>query len=250
MTLRTLIVEDERPAREQLIAALRACRPDVEILGTPDSVADTLAWLESHPEPDLILADVRLTDGRSMSAFEAHPVRCPLLFVTAYDRYAIQALEAGGIAYLLKPVDTDALQRALDRVAALQAHFAARSADPPSRRAVPSLPARLLAHRAGAVHPIDLDDVAWITTEHRLVYLTTFTGQRYRLEQTLTELESQLAPRFLRIHRSWLVCVRAVRSFRSYGKGRLLLTLEPDAEAVVSADVVPRFREWLDRPAY
>ncbi|MCB9675839.1 MAG: response regulator transcription factor [Alphaproteobacteria bacterium] len=240
--MRVVVLEDERPALEQLLAAVHACRPDVEVVAAIDSVADAVAWLRSHPEPDLVLADVRLTDGRSLSVFEAVEVRCPVVFVTAYDQYTMAGLEAGGIDYLLKPVDPARLAVALEKVARLRAHFTGREPRSPRQR--------VLVRRSGEMHAVPVEDIAWFTTEHRLVLLVTRQGQRFVVDRTLADLATELDPeRFFRINRSWLVSVDAIRGFRSAGKGRLSLSLAPetDRDAVVSAEFVGAFRAWLDR---
>lgn len=235
------MLEDERPALEQLLAALRTWDPAVEVVATLDSVADAVRWFSRHPEPDLVLADIRLTDGRSLRVFDRVTLRCPVVFVTAYDHHVQAALEAGGIDYVLKPVQADRLARALDKVLRLEAHFAPRAASAGRRR--------LLVRKGADVVAIPLAEVAWFCTEHRLVFAVCRDGRRHVVDKTLATLEQELdQARFFRIGRSALVGIDAVRSFRPHGKGRLQVTLAPDdATAVVSADVASAFRAWLDR---
>ncbi|MEZ4320171.1 MAG: LytTR family DNA-binding domain-containing protein [Myxococcota bacterium] len=238
--MRIVVLEDERPALEDLCAAIARCRPQSVIEATHDSLASAEAWFATQPEPDLVFADVRLTDGRSLDLFARLPLSCPIVFVTAYDRYTLEALEAGGIDYLLKPVEDHHVARALDKVDRLHAHFRTRES---GRQ-------RIVVRRARAQRPIDTEDIAWFCTEHRLVYLVTTAGERFVVDQTLSALASELDPRrFFRIGRSWLVSVGSVRAFRPCGKGRLRLELEPPSgqDAIVSAEVAAEFRAWLDR---
>ena len=237
--MKVLVLEDERPALEVLLEALRQWDPAVEVVAVIDNVADAVRWLLAHPEPDVILADIRLTDGKSLTVFDRVSVRCPVLFVTAYGEYTQDALERGGIDYIYKPVQADRLARALDKVLRLEAHFTSTSR---------SGRERLLVRRGSETLALPVSEIAWFCTEHRLVFATCWDGRRHVVDQTLTHLETLLDPeRFLRIHRSWIVGVNAVRGFRSAGKGRLLVTLRPEAEATVSAEHVSRFKAWLDR---
>ena len=238
--MKIAILEDERPALEQLVAAVRQWDPDAEIVATLDSVRGAVRWFLANPEPDVVLADIRLTDGRSLDAFERAQLKCPVVFVTAYDQYAQEALQVGGIDYVFKPVDPARLARALDKVLRLEAHFAGA----PKR----SGRERLLVRSGGETLTIPVSDIAWFSTEHRLVYAVRWDGRRHVVDQTLTTLEEELdSSRFFRINRSYLASIDAVRSFRSGGKGRVRVVLEPQAEAVVSAELAPAFRSWLDR---
>jgi len=234
--MRVLVLEDEPPAREQLLAALRAWDPSVRATCL-DTVADAVRHLLAAGEPDLVLADVQLVDGRSLEVFERVPVRCPVIFVTAHDAYLEQALVAGGIDYLYKPVDPERLTRALDKVLRLQAHFAA----PTSRYR-----RRLLVRRGSRTLAVPVEQVAWFHTEHRLVFATLHDGRRHGVDEGLGDLEAALDPRqFFRIHRSVIVQVDAVRGFTPAGKGRLRLQLEPAFDCIVSAERAPAFRRWV-----
>ncbi len=244
--MNVLLLEDERPAREQLVAAVAAWDPEVEIVAMLDSVASACRWLRTEPVPDLILADVRLTDGDSMEVFERMRPTCPIIFVTAYDRYTLDALQAGGIDYVLKPIDRRRVAAALDKVVSLRRHFQSTEmggAQPRHRQ-------RLLVRHRGAVLPVELADVVDFSTEDRLVMATCRDGKRFIVDRTLAELSRELDPaRFFRINRSRIVAVEMVRGLTAAGKGRLRLELaEPTGEeALVSAEHVAAFRRWLDR---
>jgi len=238
--VKVLVLEDERPALDQLLAGLRAWDPgaQVEVL---DSVRAAVRRL-LEGEPDVILADIRLTDGRSLEVFERVRVRCPVVFVTAYDQYTQPALALGGIDYITKPVDPARLAQALDKVLRLAAHF--RGGAPGAR----SARQRLLVRRGSATLAVPVDSIAWFHTEHRLVFATCADGARHVVDQSLQALEDTLDPeRFFRVGRSFIVQIEAVRGFVPHGKGRLLLNLEPAGGAVVSADRAAAFRAWLDR---
>lgn len=239
--MRVLVLEDELPAREQLIAAVHEWDPDVTIAACLDNVQEASRWLLSEPTPDLILADVRLTDGDSLEIFDRVAPHCPIVFVTAYDRYALDALEAGGIDYLLKPLQPKRVAKALDKVLALRRHF---------RGASETFRQRIVVRHHKESLAIPVGEIGWFNTEHRLVFAVRRDGRRFVVDKTLGELATELDPaRFFRISRSWIVAVDAIAGYRSHGKGRLAVSLQPGdgEEAVVSAEHADAFRRFVDR---
>lgn len=244
--MKVLVLEDERPAREQLIAAVEAWDPSVEIVACLDAVAAACRWLASKPVPDLVLADVRLTDGSSIEVFERMRPTCPIIFVTAYDRFTLEALEAGGIDYVLKPIDRRRVAAALDKVVTLRRHF--QTTEEPGMQA--RYRQRLLVRHRGATLPVSLAEVAGFSTEDRLVILTRADGARFVVDRTLADLSRELDPsRFFRVNRSQIVALETVVGFSTAGKGRLRLALgDPvGGEVLVSAEHAEAFRRWLDR---
>lgn len=236
--MRILLVEDERPAREKLAAAIRAAAPDADIVGELATVADTIRWLEGNPPPDLIFLDIQLTDGRSFEILDRVSLTCPVVFATAYDEYAMQAFETSGIDYLLKPIRPERVAAAIDKYRKLRGHFTR-----------PVLPReRFLVRKGIDFVPVKTTDIAYVFTSDKLVFLMTRTGARHILDRPLAELETELAgQRFLRVNRAYLVHIDSVVRCRPYGKGKLLLELKPAAEdeVVVSQERAAAVREWL-----
>lgn len=103
--MRIVIIEDEALAAEKLKRLLKHIQPDIEIICILESVEDSINWLASNDTPDLIFMDIQLDDGISFEIFDAIQVKAPVIFVTAYDEYAIRAFRVNSIDYLLKPVD-------------------------------------------------------------------------------------------------------------------------------------------------
>ena len=121
--MKVLIVEDERPASENLIEELQAIDEDIDVVAGCNSVDETIRWLNRNPQPDLILMDIQLSDGLSFNIFKACDVTCPVIFTTAYEEYLTQAFEYSSIDYLLKPISQDKLKNAIKKYKALRAHF-------------------------------------------------------------------------------------------------------------------------------
>ena len=119
--MNVLIIEDEHLAAERLQSKLIEIQPDINVLGVTESVLDTINWLNEQDRPDLIFMDVQLDDGICFEIFDSVQVETPIIFTTAYDRYAIQAFQVNSVDYLLKPIEEEALRRSLDKFSSLYA---------------------------------------------------------------------------------------------------------------------------------
>ena len=270
-----LLVEDEPPAAARLAAGLRQWSPGSRVLATLPTVRETVEWLRSNPPPDLALMDVQLADGLSLEVFREVEVGFPVVFTTAHDRYVLEALAGSAIDYLLKPIQQERLERALDKYLRLRAHFVAPSLLTPSSvtpssvtpsSVTPSLAAdvggllaalrqpaprhrqRLLVQRGLDFVSLPVADVAYLFTSHGVVFARARGGEQFLVDQPLAELEPALDPaRFFRLNRQLIAGLDAVVRFRRAGKGRLEVTLAPPTRepVVVSQERAAAFREWL-----
>jgi two-component system LytT family response regulator len=248
--MRIVVVEDEPPAREKLVAAIRAVEPGATIAATLAGVAETVAWLERNPQPDLLFLDIQLSDGLSFDILHRTRVECPVIFATAYDEYLLDAFDSNGIDYLLKPVREDRLAAAIGKYRRLRDHFTSGQAaliERISRER--SGRERLLVRKGNDYISLKVSEIAWVRSAEKLTFLMTGAGVQYLLDRSLAELEAELdASRFFRTNRAWLVAIDAVIRCRQYGKGRLLLDLRPKPsgeEVVVSQERAAAFRKWL-----
>lgn len=243
-----LVLEDEAPARERLLSALREADGSIEVVAAVASVREAVAWLSEHPAPDLVFADIMLSDGLSFEVFEQTDLRCPVVFCTAYDEYLVEAMAAQGIAYLLKPFAVADVSEALGRYRRLAAHFsrqfdALRAAIRPGRR-------RILARaNDGGLLAVALPEIAYFAVQDGLTGVVEKSGRRLELDRTLAELEAELpGSDWFRVNRQYLVHADAIVGFHPFIKGRLLVQLRPKAseDVVVSQPNAGRFREWLE----
>ncbi|MBL8240119.1 MAG: response regulator transcription factor [Bryobacterales bacterium] len=248
--MRLVIVEDEPLAREKLAASLRAAAPEAVIVAQLASVAEAVRWFSSHLPPDLLFCDIQLTDGLSFEIFRATPIRCPVVFTTAFDDYSLEAFQTNSIDYLLKPIRQSQVASALAKYRALAAHFTADYA----RRlhAVthePSVPRDRFLVRKGTGHlVVKINDVAYFYTEDKLVFLVTHAPQRHLIDKTLAEIEAVLPPpSFFRANRATLVHIDSIVRCSPYGKGKLLLELRPPSAepVIVSQERAAACRQWL-----
>ena len=248
--MRLVIVEDEALAREKLASSLHTVAPDAVIVAQLASLAEAIRWFTANPAPDLLFSDIQLTDGLSFELFRAVPVRCPVVFTTAFDEYLLEAFQTNGIDYLLKPIRNTQVAAAIAKYHTFAAHFTADYAE--RLHAVThgaAAPRDRFLVRKGAGHlVIKVADIAYFYTEDKLVFLVTNATQRHLLDKPLTEIESILDPAaFFRANRATLVHIDSVQRCTPYGKGKLLLELRPSPRepVIVSQERAAACRHWL-----
>lgn len=246
--MRVLIVEDEPLAARRLGKILLNLRPEIQIVGQTSSIVETLEWLAAHPEPDLLLLDVHLSDGNSFEIFRHQQLNAPIIFTTAYDQYALDAFRVHALDYLLKPIKQDALAEALARVPTLNTpvskakayqHLAALAAEGEKR---------FLIKIGQQIKIVPTKEVAYLYTEQKVTFLITFAGRRYPLDYTLEKLEEILPPdRFFRINRQFIVAMEAIEEMYASSKSRVKLLLRPSCplDTTVSTEKSPLFKQWL-----
>ena len=113
--MKAVIIEDEKIAADLLKTLIGQLDENIEILAVLQTIEDSVEWLNSNSHPDMLFVDIHLADGSSFSIFDKVDVKCPIVFTTAYDEYALKAFEVNSIDYLLKPINKDDLQRALNK---------------------------------------------------------------------------------------------------------------------------------------
>ena len=113
--MKVLIIEDEELAVKKLRKTLQSVDETAEVVGIADSIRSSVDWLGSNPTPDLILMDIELADGQSFEIFDKIEVKSTVIFTTSYDEYALKAFKVNSVDYLLKPVQKEDLQAALEK---------------------------------------------------------------------------------------------------------------------------------------
>ncbi|GAB2569199.1 LytR/AlgR family response regulator transcription factor [Spirosoma areae] len=256
-----LILEDEAITAEELRHYVRDIDPTIEVLALLETIEDAVHFLKTHESPDLIFSDIQLADGLSFEVFEQVPVRCPVIFCTAFDEYAMQAFSANGIDYVLKPFDRKAIAGSLSKFRTLQAAFQHHTPAPltppalnePLQRLIDQLrPARrssFLVNYRGKYFPIPVGEIAFFYTENEIVWLYKSSGEKYDLDHTLDELETLLDPaQFYRANRQFIVRYEAIQEFEAYFNRKLavrlhLATPEP---VIISKAKAGEFMRWLE----
>jgi DNA-binding LytR/AlgR family response regulator len=251
--MKVIIIEDEEAAYLRLKKILLEIDPAIDIVTHLDSIAHSLQWLKNNAQPDLIFADIQLGDGPSFEIFANVKVTAPVIFITAFDSYALQAFRFNGIDYLLKPVKKADVQQSLRKFTQLTKTQAA----PPvnyeeiltllSSR-TPVYQKRIVVRIGQSIRTIEIADVAYFYTEEKIAFASLTDGKRLPLDFTLDELETILDPAlFFRINRQFIIYIKAIENMFSYSKSRIKILLKPhtEAETIVSAERSAAFKEWL-----
>lgn len=246
-----LIIEDERPAAERLIALVREYDPDIRILAALRSVKESAEWLASHPAPDCILVDIQLGDGLSLEIFQRHPVASPLIFTTAYDDYLLKAFAYNSIDYLLKPIDKLKLFHALQKYQALKQHFSGNiiALTEQLRQHTP-ITDRIVVKKGTDFIALRMEHIAYFYSEHKITFLIDTQGVRYIVDKPLADIEIGMdSARFFRINRKFLASIEAIASFRPFEKGKVLIELSPPVkeEVIVSQENAAAFKSWIGK---
>ncbi|MBS1921718.1 MAG: response regulator transcription factor [Bacteroidetes bacterium] len=251
--LNVIIIEDERPSMEELLRTLAEISISVNVKAKLRSVRESMEYLSGTPEADIIFSDVQLPDGLSFEIFNETHVKIPVVFITGYDEFMLNAFEYNGIDYLLKPVSKNQLEKSLLKYRMLEHHFTNGQA------AVQGLlnqlntrkKKRLLVRKGLENIPLLMHDIAFFYTENKMVYVIDNTGKKYISDKNLTELEQELDEgMFFRANRQYIINLNYIKGFKTYEKVKLVVDLtltDINHCIIVSQETAPVFKEWMYR---
>jgi two-component system, LytTR family, response regulator len=245
--MNVIIIEDELPARAKLVSMLQALNPNIKVLAQLGSVKESLDWLNKNHEPELAFVDIQLSDDHSFEIFQKHDVKFPVIFTTAYDKYILQSFEFNSIDYLLKPITEEKLKRSLEKIQKFKQHFLQDNILNFMQQGSVPLRTRIVVRKGIEFVAIDLDEVAYFFTEHKIVFVRDFSGRQMIVDKNLSELENELSKeKFFRINRKFIVHQKAIDRFKpDHGKIRVFLNPEINEEVHVSKETAPEFRTWI-----
>ncbi|HLG38469.1 MAG TPA: LytTR family DNA-binding domain-containing protein [Chitinophagaceae bacterium] len=246
--IKTILIEDERLIAEEFKRILQNISPGTELLGTFSSVKESIDYLSANAAPDLIFSDVQLRDGLSFDIFNKVNVQSPVIFITGYDKFMLNAFEHNGIDYLLKPIDEKDIEKALTKYKALEKHFTGFNTFVNSFRQ--KTRSRLIVRKGIENIALKTDDIVLIYTEGKLVFVIDKEGKKYIADKKLMELQEELDDSvFFRANRQYIVNIAFVKSYKTYEKVKLqvdLLMPNLNHHIVVSQETAPHFRKWID----
>jgi DNA-binding LytR/AlgR family response regulator len=252
-TTKVLIIEDEMAAAKRLNKLISELMPDAEIINSIPSIASAVQWFKTNPLPDLVFADIHLADGSSFEIFKQVTIDCPVIFITAYDQYALEAFKQNSIHYLLKPIKKEELNEAIERFRKRQASKETGPVDFEKMLSIMNKPAtnfkeRFIIRFGEHIKTIQVQDIAYFYTENKASYAVMKDGKRYPVDNNLDELEHLINPKnFFRINRQFIICYNAITEMITYSKSRVLVKLTPTTklETIVSTERSSSFKSWL-----
>lgn len=251
--LKILILEDEEPAAKRLLKMVKEIEPGMELLDSIVSVSSAIKWLKENDTPDLILSDIQLSDGLSFEVFKEVKLRCPVIFTTAYDQYALDAFKVFSIDYLLKPIKKTELEAALAKFKTISPAAKVPDVDITKLLDAYSLKTdpykdRFIVRYGEHIKSINTEEIAYFYTEDKVNFLTTHEGRRFTVDFNLDNLESLLNPKhFFRINRQFIISFDSIAEMFAYTKSRVLIKLKPASkiETIVSTERSSDFKTWL-----
>lgn len=262
MGLNIVIIEDEPSIARHLKRILEGFDDGYNILTVISSVEEGLYWLsdENHSY-DLIFSDIQLTDGLSFEIFEKTVPRKPIIFITAYEEYTLEAFNTNGIHYVIKPFQKEDIKRALDKYELLMSNNKSSSEnhiDQDKLQAIINSFSSMhpknnkkayLVHYQNKLIPVKTEEIAWFYTEDEIVYAQVFKGKMYTIGSTLEKIFKEISHAdFFRVSRQFIVNRNAIRDIDFYFNGRLIVNVQPSAQEkiIVSKAKVPALKQWID----
>lgn len=252
--MKVLIIEDEIMAQKSLVRLLSQNFPDITVVNILSSVKGAVSWLKDNPDAaDVIFMDVELSDGVCFEIFRQTNVKAKVIMTTAYDHYAVKAFETGSVDYLLKPIDSTALKRAVARcrmsggmVDVEQLLKAVGNNAAPEKE----YKERYIIRFNDRIVPLQTSDIAYVYSEEKNNYLVTSDGHKYVIDSSLDVIYEDMNPRdFFRISRGCIMSMKAIRSIVKQAGGRLRIMADPESpfEMTVSRSRVDDFLAWIER---
>ncbi len=247
--MKVVIVEDEVLSQEHLERMLQRINVDLEVVAKLDSVKGCKAFFAQFPQVDLVFMDIHLADGNAMDFLKEFPISTPIIFTTAFDQYALNAFKVNAVDYLLKPIDKNELE------AAIQKHLRLSSQQQndllENIRMLTKGNAyknRFMVKLGDSLSSIKAEEIHHFISEDGMVLLVTNQGKRFPLDYNLDQLEQLIEPtQFFRINRKVIIRLDAIQKVASYFNSRLrihALQLSED-DAIVSRERVGNFKEWF-----
>jgi two-component system response regulator LytT len=256
--LNVVIIEDEPASARSLANLLRKVDDTISVVAVLQAIEESVTWFNSSGNNfDLIFMDIRLADGISFDIFKQAKISKPVIFVTAYNDYAIQAFKNNGIDYILKPFDEHEIEQSLNKFKSLLYSHTKDS----DRLNIEELIEQLnfvpkqykksfLVHFRDKLIPVETANISWFYTANELVYAQTTDSRQYVIDFTMEQLEQQLDEnQFFRANRQFIINRKGITEVDFYFNGRLVVKMKPDPpeSVIVSKARTPEFKNWMNR---
>lgn len=239
--MNAIIVEDEQLAASRLKRMINEVAPDIKVVSTFETIEDTVSFLNSRKDVEIIFLDIHVADGNSFELFNIVDIKCNVIFTTAYDQYAIEAFRKNATDYLLKPLKKEQLAEAIAKAKPVSNKLLEEINTPYKKRIIIKFMSKL--------HSIKTDEIAYIFSKHKISYFYMIDGQRYPSDYKLQDVEKLLDPSiFFRANRQFIIHIDAVESMTKHQASRIKVVVKPliSETIIISTDKTPVFKEWLN----
>ena len=243
-----LIIEDERISAIRLEKLIREIDDTIEVEGPLASVSEVVEHLRRHNDYDLIFADIRLSDSDVFTAFQEIMPASFVIFTTAYDEYAMQAIKNHGIDYLLKPIDEKDLRQAIQKLS-----LGVKENTGKLHQVMGDMThykELLIVYKGEELIPLQVSEILYFSKESKELLCMTAEGKQYHVRNmTMQDLEEQLNPeKFFRLNRQYFIHIRALKRITPFFNSKLKVRLChcQDEEILVSRERSILFKKWLE----
>ena len=265
MDINVIIVEDEIRSGEMLRDMIADMRPQWNIQAMLQSVAETVSWLNNNEHPHIIFLDIELADGNCFVIFDEVEVdNTGIIFTTAYHEYALKAFHLNSVDYLLKPIKSSDLERAINKFDKMLEILAKVQDDEKQEnktidyqelaksimKANGGYRKRFLIAKREAFFKLGVDEIAYFYFDSRVTFAVGFDGRQHILNHSLDKLDEELNPEaFFRSNRQTIINIEAIEKFESYFSGKLVIKLVNglNNKVMISRAKAVAFKEWMNQ---
>lgn len=260
--MKVLIIEDEAPAVRALSNILSDIDDTIVILAVLSSVTEALNWFGRNDMPDLIFSDIQLADGLCFEIFEKISVMSPVIFCTAFDEYLMDAFESNAVSYIMKPINRQKVEKALEKFDRLRSAFEQspstqvfdHSITPGSLETLLQVlkcryKSTLLINYKDRIIPMQAADITFFYLKHNILYVHIKDNRKYFLNSTLDELELIMDPSlFYRANRQFLINRNFISGVERFFARKLVVKMINDTpeNIVISKAKSSGFLKWLE----
>lgn len=234
-----LIIDDEEPSRHQVRKLLSVHTDFINIIGEVNCGEDAIYFIHQH-QPEIIFLDIHLTDMTGFDVLSQIQVKSPyIIFTTAYDNYALQAFEVLSIEYLLKPIEANRFNTAIEKLKQLLERKVMTNVDLQQLQAIYAQSRQkkqeysLAVKQGNSISLIDFQQISHLQAEDKYIVVNHINGKKYLNDHTLTHLENQLPDYFLRVHRSVIINIKHIKQIHKDFKSRYVITMNDKEESMI-----------------
>jgi len=255
--MKIAIIEDEPKIAESLKLILMEIDSSISVMKILSSVKSSVEWLRvNQSRCDLLFMDINLTDGLSFEIFNQIESNTPIVFVTAYDQYALDAFRVNGVDYILKPFDKTKIKQSLKKFKSLtrtgsnpiSAESLQHLLEVVASKTITNKRKSYLVYHQDKLIPLEVNDISWFYKSNQVTYACTISNKKYVINDALDKIQNEVSSvNFYRANRQFIVSKNSIENISIYFNGRLIVNIlpKPDEKILVSKAKATDFKNWL-----
>jgi len=257
--MKIAIIEDEPKIAESLKLILMEIDSSISVMKILSSVKGSVEWLRVNQSScDLLFMDINLTDGLSFEIFNQIESNTPIVFLTAYDQYALDAFKVNGVDYILKPFDKTKIKQSLKKFKSLtqtgsnplNAESLQHLLEVVASKTITNKRKSYLVYHQDKLIPLAVDDISWFYKSNQVTYACTISNKKYVIDDALDKIQNEVSSvNFYRANRQFIVSKNAIENIAIYFNARLIVNIlpKPDEKIIVSKAKATDFKNWLSK---